>query len=92
MGLRLRPLVPPGAGGPQRPHTITPDGRFVLYTHSQRATSNDILMAPLEGSARIVPVVQTAADEGQPHVSADGVWLALPIEHGAEGAGLARRA
>jgi hypothetical protein len=71
-----RSLVPPGAGGPQRPGSITPDGKSVLFVHSQPRTSLDILMAPIDGSGTVSPVVQTSAQEGQPHVSANGEWLA----------------
>jgi eukaryotic-like serine/threonine-protein kinase len=71
-----RSLVPPGIGGPQRPYSITRDGKFVLYTHNQGATGNDILMSPLDGSGTVTPIVQTKAQEGQPHLSADGEWLA----------------
>ena len=30
-----RPIVPPGAGGPQRATSFTPDGKFVVFTHNE---------------------------------------------------------
>jgi Tol biopolymer transport system component len=71
-----RPIVPPSAGGPQRPTSFTPDGTFVIYTHNEPTTASDILMAPMEGSGPITPVIQTKAREGVARLSADGKWLA----------------
>ena len=71
-----RPLVPPGSGGPHRPYSVTPDGKSVIYVYSQPQTGTDILMAPLDGSGKVTPVIQTKAQEGQAHLSSDGKWLA----------------
>ena len=46
-----RPIVPPEIGGPQRAYAITPDGKFVLYSHNEPRTGLDILIAPLDGTA-----------------------------------------
>jgi eukaryotic-like serine/threonine-protein kinase len=70
-----RPIVPPGGGGPQRATSITPDGKFVVYVHNEPGTGNDILMAPMDGSGEVTPVVQTKAREAAPRLSPDGKWL-----------------
>jgi len=71
-----RPILPPVAGGPQRPSSISPDGTFVVFVRSEPGTATDVLMVPMDGSGVVTPLVQTKAREGQPQLSADGSWLA----------------
>ncbi len=71
-----RAIVPPSPGGPQRPGSVTPDGRFIVYVHNEPLTASDILIAPMDGSQKPTPLVQSKAREGQPQLSRDGEWMA----------------
>jgi Tol biopolymer transport system component len=57
------------------PTDWTPDGRALVYHTYQRGTGSDIWLMTADGS-HTEPLVQTAFDEMQGQVSADGRWLA----------------
>jgi Tol biopolymer transport system component len=58
------------------PVSWSPDGRFILYVISGRATGNDILVLPLSGDRQPYPFLQTAAAENWAAFSPDGRWVA----------------
>jgi eukaryotic-like serine/threonine-protein kinase len=60
----------------QYPSSVVPDGMRVVFSETSRTTGDDVMMLPLEGTRRAVPLVQTAFDERNGVVSPDGRWLA----------------
>ena len=60
----------------QYPSGLVPDGMRVVFSETSRTTGDDVMMLPLEGTRRAVPLVQTAFDERNGVVSPDGRWLA----------------
>ena len=71
-----RAIVPPSIG-PQNSGSVTPDGRWVVYTQLNQGNADDIMLAPFDGSAGPKPIVQTPENEGAPRLSPDGKWLAF---------------
>ena len=53
----------------------SPDGRTLVYTSLSPKTGSDLWALPL-GNGKSFPIVQTAFDELDAHVSPDGRWLA----------------
>ena len=64
-----------GPGGKQ-PEAISPDGRFLLFSHSGHQTANDIWVLPLEGDRKPYVFLQTPANEYNATFSPDGKWVA----------------
>jgi eukaryotic-like serine/threonine-protein kinase len=62
--------------GANFPKAISPDGRFLLYTHRGVKTRADVWALPRTGSGEPFPILQTVADELEPELSPDGKWLA----------------
>ena len=58
------------------PASFTPDGRTLVYSEAGMQSASDILMLPLEGQRKPVPVVNTRFEEMAPQLSSDGRWLA----------------
>lgn|SRR5262245_9364585 len=55
------------------PSSVSPDGRYLLYT-----SGNDIFALPLTGAAqdrKPVPYLQTPFEESRPQFSPDGRWV-----------------
>jgi len=71
-----REITPPIPAGPQSLVTVTPDGRQVLFVAPVLNTSQDIFIAPIDGSSAPVPLVQSKARDTGPKVSPNGRWLA----------------
>ncbi len=55
---------------------ITPDGKSVVYRIDTRTRNRDVLMVPLEGDHKPVPLLTSIYDEKEPRVSPDMKWLA----------------
>ena len=55
---------------------VTPDGTRLIYTVQASPGNNDIMQMALDGSQRVLPLVQTPFNEGGGNVSPDGRWLA----------------
>jgi hypothetical protein len=53
-----------------------PPGPFIVYSDQSPNTGADLMSVPLSGSRMPQPLVQTAADEMDGRVSAEGKWLA----------------
>jgi eukaryotic-like serine/threonine-protein kinase len=58
------------------PSSCSPDGRFLLYVVSSRATGFDIWLLPLDGTRTPLSFLQTEANENSPRFSPDGHWVA----------------
>ena len=52
------------------------DGRFILYHTQHPKTGYDLLVLPLEGDRKPVPVLQTEFNEVNGQFSPDGRWIA----------------
>ena len=52
------------------------DGRFILYSLLDERTGRDVWTAPLTGSRRPYPLLNTQFDEYRAQLSPDGHWLA----------------
>jgi serine/threonine-protein kinase len=60
----------------QTPTGLTPNGSDVLVSVLTPDRGFDIMRLPLRGDRRLIPVVQTSANERSGVVSPDGHWLA----------------
>jgi eukaryotic-like serine/threonine-protein kinase len=59
------------------PCAVTHDGRFLLYSAGNPATTkSDLWLLPLTGGRKPFPILQTQADEIQAQISPDGRWMA----------------
>ena len=59
------------------PTSVSPDGRFLLYTAmSPRATRFDLWVLPLKGDRKPFPFVRREFDQLQGQFSPDGRWVA----------------
>jgi serine/threonine-protein kinase len=58
------------------PVSVSPDGKRVAYTDTDRATGSDIWMVLLDGNRTPEPFLKTSASEANGHFSSDGQWLA----------------
>jgi serine/threonine-protein kinase len=70
-----------GSGEPQkvtdgRLFSLSPDGRYVVFSREGEETEDDIWYVPLDVEAEPVIVVQSAADEIRGRVSPDGAYIA----------------
>jgi Tol biopolymer transport system component len=71
-----RQLVKAETGRPQDPGGFTPDGRWIVFSNSNRDSSVDLSIAPIDGSAPPVTLVHSRARAGGGRVSPNGRWLA----------------
>ena len=61
------------------PWSISPDGRFLLFSRSVPETGGDLLLLDLEaapGAASVKPFVASPANEGRAAISPNGEWFA----------------
>jgi len=58
------------------PSSVSPDGRWLVYTHNKNSTRNDIWLLPLTEGSEPRLFLQTDFDESDGMVSPDGHWLA----------------
>jgi eukaryotic-like serine/threonine-protein kinase len=61
----------------QVPSSVTPDGKFLIFTQGSPSTRGDIWMLPLAGERKPQLLIRTPFDERLAAVSADGKWLAF---------------
>jgi Tol biopolymer transport system component len=64
------------SSNPQTSTAITPDGTRLVFTERSSKTGSDVMALQLGDPHRIIPLVQTPADESNGIVSPDGRWLA----------------
>jgi serine/threonine-protein kinase len=55
---------------------VSPDGASVVFTERSATTGDDVMALPLDGSHRVLPLVQTPFNERNGIVSPNGRWLA----------------
>ena len=60
----------------QVPGSFSPDGKWLAFDETNRTTSRDIWLLPLEGERKPQAFLKTNADEHLPRFSSDGRWLA----------------
>ena len=74
-----------GAGSEERlfesetalmPASWAPDGRSIVYVTVGQNSSTDLLLLPLSGERKPVPLVKTPFNDSSGKVSPDGKWLA----------------
>jgi len=65
----------PELGAWEFPTSWTPDGRSILVTTRREGRSADIALFPLDGDGKLVPLLDTPADEVGGRISPDGRWL-----------------
>src|ERR1019366_6551897 len=58
----------------KRPHSWSPNGRFILYGSSQN--NGDLMVLPLSGDRKPFPFLSTPFNETQGVFSPDGKWVA----------------
>ncbi|MDX2473722.1 MAG: protein kinase [Candidatus Krumholzibacteria bacterium] len=58
------------------PTSISPDGKWLVYSASSMANSSDIWMLPMDGDGTPRLFLQTPFGEGAAAISPDGHWLA----------------
>ncbi len=58
------------------PTSVSPDGRWLVFTETATGTSGDIWLLPLDGEGEPRPFLQTNFQEEAGTVSPDGRWLA----------------
>jgi serine/threonine-protein kinase len=56
--------------------SISPDGRWLLYTESSPETASDIWILPLQGEGDPRPFLKTSVHENKAVFSRDGKWVA----------------
>jgi Tol biopolymer transport system component len=64
------------AGDNQFVNAPSPDGRSVVMYVASSKTGQDLLVAPLDGTKTIRPLIQTSFNETAATLSPDGRWLA----------------
>jgi Tol biopolymer transport system component len=57
-------------------HDWSRDGQFIFFTRLDEQTGRDVWAAPLTGSGKPYPLLNTEFDEWRPQLSPDGRWLA----------------
>ncbi len=63
--------------------SITPDGRTLVLWVKNQTTREDIETLSLEGDGKLVPLIQTPANEMDPQLSPDGRYLAYVSDESA---------
>ncbi len=60
----------------------TPDAKFLICVVGalDRSSAGDIMLLPLNGERRLIPLIQTPAREYDPQLSPDGKWMAYVSE------------
>jgi Tol biopolymer transport system component len=61
---------------PQRPTSISMDGRRLLFNEQDPSSGLDIWVTPIGGDGKPAPLIKTAANEGSGIFSPDGRWVA----------------
>jgi Tol biopolymer transport system component len=64
------------SGDAQFLNAITPDGTVAVFNQPTPRMGRDLLQLPLDGTRRVMPLLQTKFDERNGIVSPDGRWLA----------------
>lgn len=64
------------SGTRQSPVSFSPDGRFLTFDQKDPNTRDDVMVLPLDGDRRPLPVAQTRFGEGSGKFSPDGQWVA----------------
>jgi Tol biopolymer transport system component len=64
------------ATSPQNATSWSHDGRWLAFTHADRATKTDIWVASIEGARTPKPFLQTSFAEEEAAFSPDGRWIA----------------
>jgi eukaryotic-like serine/threonine-protein kinase len=54
----------------------SPVGDYLIYTTLSPSTKLDLVMVPMSGDKKPVPLLRTPFNESQGHISPDGRWLA----------------
>ena len=52
------------------------DGHFLLYSEQNPKTGHDLMVLPLEGDRKVIPLLRTVANEVQGGFSPDTRWFA----------------
>jgi sugar lactone lactonase YvrE len=55
---------------------MTPDGTRLIFAGTRAPGNVDIMQMMLDGSSRVVPLVESPFTENRPEISPDGRWLA----------------
>ena len=62
--------------GVKFPHSMSPDGRFLLYLLRGEKTRLDVWALQMFGDKKEYPLLNSAYDERDPQISPDGKWMA----------------
>jgi Tol biopolymer transport system component len=68
-------LLKPG-GLNNFPDDWSPDGKFIVYTHNNQKTREDLWVLPMTGDRQPFPLLQSEFNESQAQFSPDGKWIA----------------
>jgi serine/threonine-protein kinase len=60
----------------QNANSVTPDGRFLIFTETVPKTGEDVMQVALDGTRTVTPLVHSEFTERNGIVSPDGRWLA----------------
>ncbi len=69
---------------PQAPYSFSPDGKVLLFSHTEPATAQDVWVLALDGQRRAEPLLQTSAVELDATLSPDGRFLAYASNESGE--------
>jgi len=65
---------------PQYAGTVSPDGRWLIFTEESPKTGDDVMQMALDGTRRVTPLLQSPFVERNGVVSPDGRWLAYEAD------------
>jgi DNA-binding winged helix-turn-helix (wHTH) protein/Tol biopolymer transport system component len=89
---RSRMLVERDTSQHKIPSSVSPDGRFLLYTAENMDRSRgDVWVLPLAGVAKPFPLIQRDAAQDQAQLSPDGRWVAYASDESGRFEVLVRR-
>ena len=54
----------------------SPDGRYIVYREMNRGTGWDLMLLPVEGDRKPIPLLQSPESDSDARFSPDGNWLA----------------